>query len=126
MTDNQTASVPASIPAAGAPAQHRNAKVGYVVSRSGNKTIVVEVTRRVQHPFYKRYLNRSKKFYAHDEQNQCRVGDRVRIVESRPLSSLKRWRLDEIVQRSVVLIPEGPAAETAAPGAAPESLEAGS
>jgi small subunit ribosomal protein S17 len=80
--------------------RHKNSKVGQVVSRSGNKTIVVEVTRRVQHPLYKRFVSKSKKFYAHDEQNQCLPGDRVRIVESRPLSALKRWRLDKIVHRS--------------------------
>ncbi len=87
-------------------ARRRNTKIGQVVSRSGNKTIVVEVTRRVQHPFYKRFTNRSKKFYAHDEQNQCQLGDRVRIVETRPLSHLKRWRLEQIVHRRAVLIPE--------------------
>lgn len=80
--------------------RHKNSKVGQVVSRAGNKTIVVEVTRRVQHPLYKRFVSKSKKFYAHDEKNQCLPGDRVRIVESRPLSALKRWRLDSIVHRS--------------------------
>ena len=88
------------------PRRQRNIKVGQVVSRAGNKTIVVEVTRRVQHPFYKRYVNRRKKFHAHDEQNQCQVGDRVRIAESRPLSSLKRWRLVEILRRATAQIAE--------------------
>ena len=60
--------------------RHRSIKVGRVMSCAGNKTVVVKVTRRVQHPLYQRYVNRSKKFHAHDEQNQCRVGDRVRIV----------------------------------------------
>ncbi|MBI2818208.1 MAG: 30S ribosomal protein S17 [Acidobacteria bacterium] len=83
-------------------AKHRSAKVGQVTSRSGNKTIVVEVTRRVQHPLYKRFVNKTKKFYAHDEQNQSQVGDRVRIVETRPLSRLKRWRLVQIVHRSAL------------------------
>ena len=78
---------------------HRTLRVGKVVSRSGNKTIVVEVTRRVRHPFYKRYVNRRKRFHAHDETNQCRVGDRVRIAETRPLSRMKRWRLVEILYR---------------------------
>ncbi len=82
-----------------AEAKHRNRKVGQVVSRSGNKSIVVEVTRRVQHPLYKRFINKTKKFYAHDEKNQAQAGDRVRIVETRPLSALKRWRLVEIVLR---------------------------
>ena len=88
---------------------HRNMEVGKVVSRAGNQTIVVEVSRRVQHRLYKRYMNRRKKFYAHDERNQCQVGDRVRIAESRPLSRLKRWRLVEILQRQAVeavVVPE--------------------
>ncbi len=80
--------------------RHRSVKVGRVVSCAGNKTIVVKVTRRVQHPLYRRYINRSKKFHAHDETNQCRVGDHVRIMETRPLSSLKRWRLQEILYRA--------------------------
>ena len=80
--------------------RHRSVKVGRVVSCAGNKTIVVKVTRRVQHPLYLRYVNRSKKFHAHDETNQCRVGDHVRIKETRPRSSLKRWRLQEILYRS--------------------------
>ncbi len=84
------------------PRRRRSTKVGEVVSRSGAKTIVVEVERRVQHPFYKRYLNRRTKFHAHDERNECRVGDRVRIVETRPLSRLKRWRLGEILHRRAV------------------------
>ena len=91
--------------------RRRTRKVGKVVSRSGNKTIVVEVTRRVQHPLYKRFINRSAKFYAHDETNQCLVGDHVRIVETRPLSRLKRWRLEQIVHRSAGLIVEDQQAE---------------
>ena len=64
------------------------------------KTIVVEVIRRVPHPLYKRIVSKKKKFYAHDEQNSARVGDVVRIRETRPLSKLKRWQLEEIVRRS--------------------------
>ena len=90
------------MPSESAPRRQRNLKVGHVVSRAGDKTIVVEVSRRVQHPFYKRYVNRRKKFYAHDERNQCQVGDRVRIAAMRPLSRLKRWRLVEIIQRQAV------------------------
>jgi small subunit ribosomal protein S17 len=97
MADNSAA---VAQPTAGA--KQSNGKVGKVVSRSGNKTIVVEVTRRVQHTLYKRFINKSKKFYAHDEQNQSLVGDHVRIVESRPLSKLKRWRLVQIVHRSAL------------------------
>ena len=94
------------MPSESAARRHRNLKVGQVVSRAGDKTIVVEVSRRVRHPFYKRYVNRRKKFYAHDERNQCRIGDRVRIAETRPLSRLKRWRLIEILQRPAVEVVE--------------------
>lgn len=81
------------------PRRQRATQVGEVVSRSGAKTIVVEVTRRVQHPVYKRYVNRRKKFHAHDERNECHVGDRVRIVETRPVSKMKRWRFVETLHR---------------------------
>ena len=81
------------------PRGKRASQVGEVVSRSGAKTIVVEVTRRVQHPLYKRYVNRRKKFHAHDERNECLVGDRVRIVETRPVSKMKRWRFVELLYR---------------------------
>ena len=77
-------------------------KVGQVVSTKMKKTIVVEVTRRRAHPFYRKVVARSKKFYAHDEEETAQVGDVVRIVESRPLSRLKRWRLAEVVRRSRV------------------------
>jgi small subunit ribosomal protein S17 len=83
-----------------APAKRRNEKVGNVVSTKMQKTIVVEVEMRKAHPKYKRIVKSSKKFYAHDEQNSARVGDVVRIRESRPLSKLKRWNLEEIVRRS--------------------------
>ena len=86
--------------------RHRSTQVGHVVSRAGNKTIVVQVTRRVQHSLYERYLNRRKNFHAHDERNQCQVGDWVRIVESRPLSRQKRWRLETILARASALPPE--------------------
>ncbi len=74
-------------------------RVGEVVSAKMKKTIVVRVTRRVEHPTYKRVLRVAKKFYAHDEQNQCREGDRVEIEETRPLSKLKRWRVVRVVQK---------------------------
>jgi small subunit ribosomal protein S17 len=83
-----------------APASRRNEKVGNVVSTKMQKTIVVEVEMRKAHPKYKKIMKSSKKFYAHDEQNSARVGDVVRIRESRPLSKLKRWTLEEIVRRS--------------------------
>jgi len=79
----------------------KNEKVGQVVSAKMSKTIVVEVTRRVPHPVYKRIINKRKKFYAHDEQETAQVGDVVRIIECRPLSKLKRWRLGEIIRKAV-------------------------
>ncbi|MFN3323645.1 MAG: 30S ribosomal protein S17 [Bryobacteraceae bacterium] len=92
--------------------RHKAEKVGEVVSTKMAKTIVVEVTRRVPHPLYKRIVNKRKKFYAHDEENSARVGDVVRIIESRPLSRLKRWRLGEIIRRSALAtVPEVPADE---------------
>jgi len=83
-----------------AAAGRRNEKVGNVVSTKMQKTIVVEVEMRKAHPKYKRIVKSNKKFYAHDEQNSARVGDVVRIRETRPLSKLKRWALEEIVRRS--------------------------
>jgi small subunit ribosomal protein S17 len=83
-------------------ASRRNEKVGNVVSTKMQKTIVVEVEMRKAHPKYKRIVRSSKKFYAHDEQNSARVGDVVRIRETRPLSKLKRWSLEEIVWRSTL------------------------
>ena len=73
--------------------------VGVVTSAKMQKTIVVRVTRRIQHTLYERYVRVSKKFYAHDEQGEAKQGDTVRIVESRPLSKLKRWRLAEVMSR---------------------------
>lgn len=78
----------------------KNEKVGVVVSDKSAKTIVVQVTRRVQHPLYKRVVTRRSKFHAHDEQNEAHIGDFVRIVESRPISRLKKWRLGEIIRRA--------------------------
>src|SRR6202022_4915142 len=73
---------------------------GRVTSAKMEKTIVVEVLRLVQHPKYRRVVRISKKFYAHDEQRQAKTGDTVRIVASRPLSKLKRWRLKEVLTRN--------------------------
>jgi small subunit ribosomal protein S17 len=81
-------------------ASHRTEKVGLVVSTKMDKTIVVEIEMRKAHPKYKRVLKSNKKFYAHDEQNSARLGDMVRIRETRPLSKLKRWNLEEIIRRS--------------------------
>jgi small subunit ribosomal protein S17 len=73
---------------------------GRVVSEANDKSIVVEVETRKQHPFFKKMVKRSKRFMAHDEANECRVGDTVRIVETRPLSKRKRWRLVEVIERA--------------------------
>jgi small subunit ribosomal protein S17 len=78
----------------------KNEKVGEVVSTKMAKTIVVEVSRRVPHPLYKRIIGKRKKFYAHDEDGKAKLGDVVRIVECRPLSKLKRWQLAEVVRRA--------------------------
>jgi|SRR4051794_8346370 len=79
----------------------KNEKVGQVVSTRMQKTIVVEVTRKVPHPLYKRIVTRRKKFYAHDEQQTAKTGDVVRIIEHRPMSKLKRWILGDVVRRAV-------------------------
>jgi small subunit ribosomal protein S17 len=79
----------------------RATKLGRVVSDKMNKTIVVEVERRVQHAEYTRTIKRTSRFHAHDEANAAKVGDRVRIEETRPMSRLKRWRLREIVTKAL-------------------------
>jgi small subunit ribosomal protein S17 len=78
----------------------RQELTGVVTSTKMQKTIVVKVTRAVQHPLYQRVVRHAKKYYAHDETGQAKLGDTVRIVSTRPLSKLKRWRLQDIVQRS--------------------------
>ncbi len=83
----------------------RKTIIGKVVSTRMNKTIVVEVRRTRAHSFYRRVVSHSKKFYAHDEQNTARVGDFVKLEETRPLSKLKRWRLKEVVSRAAI-VPE--------------------
>ena len=79
---------------------HRKTRVGIVVSDKMDKTVVVAVERLVKHPLYKKYIKRTKKFKAHDERNECRIGDTVRIMETRPLSKTKRWRVVEILERA--------------------------
>jgi small subunit ribosomal protein S17 len=73
---------------------------GIVVSDKMDKTIVVAITRRVKHPAYGKYVRKTKKYFVHDNDNKCSVGDVVRIVETRPLSKNKRWRLDSIVTKA--------------------------
>ena len=98
MADTTVTTTAAATAAPASP--RRNEKVGQVVSTKMQKTIVVEIEMRKAHPKYKRVLKSNKKFYAHDEQNSARVGDMVRIRETRPLSKLKRWSLEEIIRRS--------------------------
>ena len=74
--------------------------VGVVTSNKMDKTITVSVERRLKHPMYGKFVKKTKKFKAHDEQNVCQEGDVVRIVESRPLSRLKRWKLVEVVEKA--------------------------
>jgi small subunit ribosomal protein S17 len=89
--------------------QHKNEKVGEVVSTKMRKTIIVQVSRRVPHPLYRRIVMKHKKFYAHDEESVARVGDVVRIIECRPLSRLKRWQLGDVIRRAVQVSVEHPA-----------------
>jgi small subunit ribosomal protein S17 len=78
----------------------RKVRVGVVVSDKMQKTVVVQIERRVAHPVYGKMVTRSKKFKAHDEENSARTGDTVRLVETRPLSKDKRWRVAEIIERA--------------------------
>jgi len=80
--------------------RHRQEKVGIVRRTKMQKTIVVEVSRRVPHPLYKRIITKRSKFLVHDEEGQAHTGDTVRIIETRPTSKRKRWRLQEIIQPS--------------------------
>ena len=79
---------------------YRKTREGYVVSDKMDKTVVVAVEDRVKHPKYGKVLRRTKKYKAHDEQNECNVGDRVLLMETRPLSATKRWRVAEILERA--------------------------
>lgn len=77
----------------------RKERTGIVVSNKMEQTIVIAVKRKVKHPMYGKFVNRTSKFYAHDEKNECNIGDTVKIMETRPISKLKRWRLVEIIER---------------------------
>ena len=78
----------------------RKTRTGVVTSNKMDKTITVSVERRVQHPIYGKFLKKTKKLMAHDEQNQCQIGDTVRIDETRPMSKNKRWRLIEVLEKA--------------------------
>ena len=75
--------------------------MGLIVSDKMDKSVVVQVERFVQHKIYKKFIKRYKKYHAHDETNECRIGDTVKIIETRPLSKLKRFRISEVVKKAV-------------------------
>jgi small subunit ribosomal protein S17 len=93
MSEEQTTTTPT----AAEPKSAKKTRVGVVVSDKMTKTIVVEVERRVPHPQFKKIVRKTTKFYAHDEEEKAKVGDKVLIQESRPLSKLKRWTLQEVL-----------------------------
>jgi small subunit ribosomal protein S17 len=96
---------PAPAAAVAARRAHRKERVGEVISNKMTKTIIVRVERRFPHPRFKKVVTGYKKFYAHDEKAEAKVGDRVRIAETRPLSKTKRWRLVEVVERAAEVTP---------------------
>lgn len=104
MAEEITTNIPAA-PAPAAVRAQRKERVGEVISNKMAKTIVVRVERRYPHPRFKKVVTGYKKFYAHDEKNEAKPGDRVRIEETRPLSKTKRWRLVEVVERAAEVAP---------------------
>ncbi len=107
-TANNPAQPPAASPATAPAAEqraNRKERVGEVISAKTAKTIVVSVERRYPHPKFKKVVTGYKKFYAHDEKGEAKVGDKVRIEETRPLSKTKRWRLVEVVERGAEITP---------------------
>ena len=90
---------------------HRKVRVGVVVSNKMDKTVVVRVSRLAEHPLYGKRIRRAKKYVAHDAENTCRIGDEVRIRETRPLSKTKRWELVEVVRRAPVFGSDTPGEE---------------
>ncbi|HAB89710.1 MAG TPA: 30S ribosomal protein S17 [Bacteroidetes bacterium] len=78
----------------------RKTRIGIITSDKMEKTITVAVERRIKHPLYGKFMKKTKKYHAHDEENTARIGDRVRIMETRPLSKSKRWRLIEVIERA--------------------------
>ena len=101
MSDTTATAAPA---AASTARGHRKERVGEVISNKMAKTIIVRVERRFPHPRFKKVITGYKKFYAHDEKNEAKVGDRVRIEETRPLSKTKHWRLVEVVERGAEVV----------------------
>jgi small subunit ribosomal protein S17 len=98
MAETETAAIPVAPPAGRR--GKRQVKVGQVVSDKMDKTVVVMVANTVMHPLYQRYVKRTSKFHAHDEGNECGVGDLVEIVSCRPLSKRKRWRVRQVLRRA--------------------------
>jgi small subunit ribosomal protein S17 len=98
VSDNQTNNT-----SEGRAERHHRVLYGFVVSNKMDKTVVVQVSRRFRHPRYKKYVNERVRYKAHDERNEANIGDRVAIVESRPLSRDKRWRLQKVLERAQVL-----------------------
>ena len=84
---------------------HRKERMGEVISNKMTKTIIVRVERRLPHPKFRKVVTDYNKFYAHDEKGEAKLGDRVRIIETRPLSKTKRWRLVEVIERKEVVAP---------------------
>ena len=80
---------------------NRKQLIGEVLSTKMDKTIILRVDRKISHPIYKKFVTKSKKYYAHDPRNICTIGDIVKIIESKPISKLKRWRVLEIQQKSI-------------------------
>lgn len=78
-------------------------KTGSVIRKSGNKSVIVLVERCVRHPEYQKYIRQRSKFHAHDEKNACQLGDKVKIVESRPISKTKRWRVAQIIEKGLFI-----------------------
>ena len=87
---------------------HRKERMGEVISNKMTKTIIVRVERRFPHPKFRKVVTDYNKFYAHDEKGEAKLGDRVRIIETRPLSKTKRWRLVEVIERKEVVAPLAP------------------
>jgi small subunit ribosomal protein S17 len=102
MSEIETGVLPVADEAAQADSQRafRKSRIGVVVSDKMDKTIVVAIEDRVRHPLYKKIVKRTYKLKAHDERNECAIGDKVRVMETRPISKEKRWRLVEIIQKA--------------------------
>jgi small subunit ribosomal protein S17 len=98
--ENQTTQTPETVESAAAARARRKTRTGIVSSDKMDKTIVVKVERKIKHPIYGKFLKKTTKFHAHDEKNEAGVGDTVRIMETRPLSKTKRWRLVEVIEKA--------------------------